>query len=112
MPGDRIDGYELNRELAVWRAATVDDGQGGQDETLAQAGTVRAKVNEPSAAERVEAMRSGSELKFNIHLFPEADVRRGDELRGGGEVYKVTSATLPSTPMYLRATCARDQYEG
>jgi hypothetical protein len=113
---DRIDAYELTRTLTVWRSTLVDDGQGGSDDTVAQVpgdgGSVRAKVNEPSAAERVEAMRSGAELTFNVHLLPDADVRRGDELRGAGEVFKVKTTILPSVPMYLRAACSRDQYEG
>lgn len=111
MSGDRIDPYDLNRTLEVWRVTLAEDGQGGASETWAQAGEVRAKVNEPSAAERVEAMRSGVDLQFGIHLLPDADVRRGDELRDGGEVYRVKWTVQPSTATYLRAQCERDQVE-
>jgi head-tail adaptor len=110
--GDRIDPYDLNRELEVWRPELADDGQGGQSETLVEVGDpVRAKVNEPTAAERIEAMRSGVDLSYQIHLLPEADVRRGDELRAVGEVFRVLSTVRPSTPTYLRAQCERDEVE-
>jgi SPP1 family predicted phage head-tail adaptor len=110
--GGRIDAYELTREFTVVRQGLADDGQGGQTETPGAVGTVRAKVNEPSALERVEAMRSGVELTFQLHLLPDAGVRRGDELQGGGEVYRVVAAVTPSVPVYLRATCTREQAEG
>jgi len=111
MTADRIDVYELNRTLEVWRAGLVDDGQGGQDEVRASTGTVRGKVNEPSAEERIEAQRSGVELTHSIHLLPDADVQRMDELRGDGEVFLVRSTGWPSTRVYLRAQCTRDQSE-
>lgn len=111
MAGERVDPYDLNRSLEVWRVTLTPDGQGGQDESSGQVGTVRAKVNEPSAAERVEAMRSGVDLSYQIHLLPDADVRRGDELRAAGEVFRVISTVRPSTPTYLRAQCERDEVE-
>lgn len=113
MTGDRIDAYDLNRELAVWRTTRAEDGQGGQDETFGEVATVRAKVNQPTAAERNEAMRSGVDLTFGIHFLPDADVQRGDELRdaAAGEVFRVESTVYPSTRVYLRAECTRDQYE-
>lgn len=111
MAGDQIDVYDLTRALAVWRTVLADDGQGGQTETSGQVGTVRAKVNEPSAAERIEAARSGAELTHTLHLLPDADVRRMDELRGDGEVFRVQSTVYPSTRAYLKAMCSRDQVE-
>ncbi len=111
MAGDLIDPYDLNRNLAVWRDVLADDGQGGQDESTEQVGTVRAKVNQPTAAERIEAARSGVDLKYVIHMMPGTDVRRGDELRDGVEVYTVQSTVSPSTAAYLRAECERDQHE-
>lgn len=111
MTADRIDAYELNRTLTVSRSSTVDDGQGGQSETFGDVGTVLAKVNEPTSAERIEAMRSGVDLAFTLHLLPDADVRRGDTLTGDGEVYRVKAVTFPSTRVYRRAECSRDQYE-
>lgn len=111
MAGDRVDPYDLNRELEVWRVALTPDGQGGQDEAFSQVGTVRAKVNEPSAAERIEAMRSGVDLAYQVHLLPDAGVRRGDQLRAAGEVFRVLATVRPSTPTYLRAQCERDEVE-
>ncbi len=112
MTGERIDAYDLNRELTVWRVTLVDDGQGGQDDTPEQVGEpVRAKVNQPTAAERIEAMRSGVDLAYSVHMLPEVDVRRGDELRGGGEAFRVKATMRPSTASYLLAQCERDQYD-
>lgn len=111
MSGDRIDPYDLNTTLEVWRVTLTEDGQGGSSETWAEVGSVLAKVNEPTAAERVEAMRSGVDLAYQVHLLPDEDVRRGDELRGDGEVFRVKSTVRPSTPTYLRAQCERDQVE-
>lgn len=111
MAGDSIDPYELNRTLAVWRSTLADDGQGGQDPTPGLVGTVQAKVNQPTAAERIEAARSGADLTYVIHLMPGTDVRRMDELRGDGEVFRVKSTVGPSRAAYLRAECERDQVE-
>jgi len=111
MAADQIDPYDLNRTLAVWRSELTEDGQGGQTETPGQVAEVRAKVNQPSAAERVEAARSGADLTYVLHLLPGANVRRNDELRGGGEVFRVKATVAPSVAAYLRAECERDQVE-
>lgn len=107
----RIGGQELRREFAVWRETRADDGQGGYDEVVAQVGTVMAKVNQPTADEVVTAQQSGVTLLYRLHMMPDADVQRGDELRGDGEVYRVTSTYVPSDPEYLLANCERRQAE-
>lgn len=106
-----IGAHELPRELAVWRKTRGPDGAGGQTTTLAQVGTVRAKISQPTAAERVAAMQAGAALTMPVHLLPDADVHRGDELRGGGEVYRVEATVIPSEPVYLRADCERIESE-
>ncbi|GGK89199.1 hypothetical protein GCM10012284_24010 [Mangrovihabitans endophyticus] len=107
----RIGAHELRRQLAVWREAKVDDGQGGNTVTLTQVGTVWAKAGQPTAAERLEAMRAGVDLAYVLHMLPDADVRRGDELRGDGEVLRVKATVRPSDPVYLRADCEAEQYQ-
>lgn len=99
----RIDPHELNRTLAVWRPDTEPDGAGGQDVDLVQVGTVRARISQPSAAEQVAAMQAGAVHTQAIYLLPDADVRRGDQLRGDGQVFRVKATFSPSAPVYLRA---------
>lgn len=111
MTAGQIGEHELPTEFEVWRTTEVDDGAGGWTETTAQAGTVRGKVNQPSAAEVVVAQQSGVELTYAIHLLPDADVLRGDELRAGADVYKVRAAFVPSEPIYKRADCEYRQTE-
>lgn len=107
-----IGGHELRRTLTVYRVATADDGAGGQSTTWASQGDVAAMVSEPTAAERVAAMQAGATLTTVVHLRPDADVQRGDELRGDGEVLRVKSTVRPSEPVYLRADCERIESEG
>jgi len=106
-----IGAHELNRTLAVWRPVTDDDGAGGQTVTMTDIGDVRARVSQPSAAERVAAMQAGAELLMPVYLAPDADVSRGDELRGDGEVYRVKATVRPSEVEYLRADCELVQVE-
>jgi len=101
-------GRHLNRRLEVWRETSVDDGAGGQETALAQAGTVRAKVDQPSPTERLMAQQSGSDHSHNVYLSARADVRRGDELRGtdalgNAQKFRVLSVVQPSTPVYSKA---------
>lgn len=110
-------GRQLNRRLEVWRPVTSGDGAGGQETNLAQQGTVRAKVDQPSNADRMLAAQAGSTHDHTIFLAPTADVRRGDELRGTdqlgqAQVFRVLSVVAPSTPVYRRAACELIQREG
>lgn len=98
-------GRLLNRQLQVWRTTTVPDGMGGQTSTAAQVGTVAGKVDQPSPSERMLAAQAGSEHTHNVYLQPTADVRRGDELRGNGQVLRVLSVVQPSRPVYSKAEC-------
>lgn len=106
-----IGAHELPRLLAVWRTTTGDDGAGGQTTVRTQVGTVRARVSQPSAAERIAAMQGGAVLTLAVYLQPDADVRRGDELVGAGETYRVKAVFTPSEPAYLRADCERIEAE-
>ncbi|WP_327268809.1 phage head closure protein [Streptomyces sp. NBC_01218] len=114
----RGPGRHLNRRLTVWRPTTTDDGYGGQTTTLVQqAGTVRAKVDQPSNADRMLAQQAGSEHDHTVFLLPGADVRRGDELRGTDRLgteqrFRVLAVVQPSTPVYSKAPCTLIQTGG
>jgi head-tail adaptor len=110
-------GRHLNRRLSVWRETTVGDGAGGQETTMAEVGTVRAKVDQPSNADRMLAAQAGSTHDHTVFLAPGADVRRGDELRGtdalgNDQVFRVLAVVQPSTPVYSKASCELTQREG
>jgi SPP1 family predicted phage head-tail adaptor len=106
-----VGGYELNRTLAVWRPDPVGDGAGGQTVTFVQVGTVRARVSQATAAERVVAAQAGAAHTQPVYLPPAADVARGDELRGDGDVFRVKATVMPSEPVYLRADVELIQHE-
>ncbi|MFJ4863401.1 head-tail adaptor protein [Streptomyces sp. NPDC088748] len=110
-------GRHLNRRLEVWRPITSDDGAGGQDTVLVLQSTVRAKVDQPSNADRMLAAQAGSQHDHTVFLLPGADVRRGDELRGtdrlgAAQVLRVLAVVEPSTPVYRKAPCQLMQREG
>ncbi|MFE9737338.1 head-tail adaptor protein [Streptomyces sp. NPDC006477] len=103
----------LNRTLEVWRAAVEPDGAGGQRRTMTRRpDTVRGKVDQPSASDRLLAQQAGSEHTHDIYLLPAADVERGDELHGGGQVFKVRSVVEPSSTRYRKAECHLIQTTG
>lgn len=100
----------LNRRIEVWRPVRVDDGMGGWEETWTQVGTVRTRVSQPSATERVVADQSQARLTHVVYLEAAADVRRGDELRDGTRVFTVLATFEPSVSgTYLRADCEARQ---
>lgn len=95
----------------MWRRTFTADGSGGRTATWAQVGTVRARVSQPSAAERTVAAQSGAVHTHAIYLLPDADVRRGDELRGEGQRFEVHAVFEPSATVYRRADCQEVQPE-
>ncbi|MGW3674634.1 head-tail adaptor protein [Streptomyces sp. NPDC005166] len=96
----------LNTSADVWRDQRVSDGMGGWVSGWAKVGTVRARVSQPSATERVQGAQNGSELSHVVYLLPTADVRRDDQLRQGSRVFEVLATFEPSEPgTYLRADC-------
>jgi head-tail adaptor len=110
-------GRLLNRQLAVYRPETTDDGHGGQTTVLVLVGTVRGKVDQPSPTERMVAASTSSRHSHNVYLSPRANVRRGDELRGddalgNAQVFRVQSVVQPSTPVYAKALVELTQGEG
>lgn len=117
MRGRGSIGRYLNRQLEVWRPQESDDGSGGQEVALVAAGTVRAKVDQPSPTERLVAAQAESRHSHDVYLLPRADVRRGDELRGTDalgirQVFRVQSVVQPSIPVYSKALVELTQTEG
>lgn len=105
-------GSLFTRTLDLWRPAAVSDGRGGRTETVADTGTdLLAKVDQPSPAEVYAAAQNGITLTHAIYFDGTVDVRRGDELRGDGDVFRVESVVQPSTPVYTKASCERTQSE-
>ncbi|MFJ4617421.1 head-tail adaptor protein [Streptomyces sp. NPDC088812] len=107
----------LNRELAVYRAQTTDDGHGGQTTVMQMQGTVRAKVDQPSPTERMVAASTSSRHSHNVYLSSRTFVRRGDELRGADALgtvqrFRVLSVVQPSAPVYSKALAELIQTEG
>jgi SPP1 family predicted phage head-tail adaptor len=109
-----ISAGELRETLVVWRPTEVADDMGGSVLTMVeQALPVRAKVSQPAAAEQIEAQQAGTSMTMIVHLQPDADVRRGDELRRpDGDRLRVKYTIHPSEPVYLRADCEQMQAEG
>ncbi|MGX1133187.1 head-tail adaptor [Streptomyces glaucescens] len=96
----------LNASAEVWRETRAPDGMGGWISAWAAVATVRARFSQPSAAERVVAAQNAAELSHVVYLLASADVRRGDELRRGTDVFEVLATFEPSEPgTYLRANC-------
>lgn len=113
----RGPGRFLTRRLEVWRPTTTPDGSGGQTVTLVLRGTVRAKADQPSNADRLLAQQAGSKHDHTVYLDPRADVARGDELRGTdrlgtAQTFRVLAVVQPSTPVYSKALCELTQSEG
>ena len=105
----------LNRTLEVRRRVSAPDGYGGQTSSLAlQPAPVAAKVDQPSASDRLLAAQTSSKHSHDIYLQPSADVRRGDELRDAGtdERWLVLAVVAPSTPVYRKAQAQLIQGEG
>ncbi|WP_432158983.1 phage head completion protein [Streptomyces sp. bgisy153] len=108
-------GHWLNVELEVWRPESTDDGHGGQTTTLAlQPDTVWAKVDQPSATDRLLAAQTSSLHTHDIYLLPDADVRRLDELldTATGRRWQVRHVVEPSSTRYRKAQAQLIQTEG
>jgi hypothetical protein len=114
-------GHLLNTTLEVWRAVLVPDVGGGQTETRVLQSTQRARVSQPSSAQRAVGDQNGADITDVVYFEPGADVRRGDELRrpspstpaGPVERLDVWAVFEPSAPgTYLRADCRARMHEG
>lgn len=110
-----ISAHELPERLVHKRRQNVEDPYGGESSQLVELPfKVPAKVSQPAAAEQLEAEQAGSTMTMIVHMMPDADVRRGDELiREDGELLRVKYTLHPSQrDAYLRADCELVQSEG
>lgn len=90
----------------------MPDGMGGSTTTLVRQADVRGKVDQPSANEKLVAQQDESIHSHRIYLSPNADVRRGDEIRDGDRAFRVISVVVPSSPIYRKAYVELIQSEG
>lgn len=99
-------GPLLNSALTVYRPSFADDGAGGRTATLAEQGTIRAQVSQPSAEERVLAEQAGASLDYVVHTTYGADVQRDDELEDdAGARFRVLASVTNSRHTYKRLEC-------
>lgn len=98
--------------LDVYRRQNIDDGYGGVISDMVNIGTVKARLSQPTAAERIEADAWQAQVDYaQLYVLPDADVFRGDELHGERGKYRVTSTIFPSVAIYKRLACEFEQYE-
>jgi len=100
----------LNADVEIWRYSRTPDGGGGWDETWSLLSPARARLSQPSAAERQVADQAQGWLTHVAYLEPTTDIRRGDEIRQAGLTLEVIATFEPSVPgTYLRANCTAQQ---
>ena len=107
-------GQLLVSRRDVYRKRLVDDGAGGRVTTWEYVATVPCRVSQPRPTERAIAMQMGAEAPTPVYCAPDADVRRGDELRDPdtGQRLRVVATVRPSVAVYLRADCRQAEAEG
>ena len=72
--------------------------------------TLRARFSQPTAYQRQASDQNTARVSHAVYLAPAADVRHGDEIRRGGDVFDVVAVFEPSVPgTYLRADCIARQ---
>lgn len=83
---------------------------GGWVNTTAKVADARARLSQPSAAERTAADQTTARLSHVVYFAASADVQRADELRQGAKRLTVLAVFEPSEPgTYLRADCQQIQ---
>jgi hypothetical protein len=110
-----VISHLLNRELTVYRRTESPDGAGGLVSVFEPVGTVECRVSQAVTAtvrirERVTADQTGAEPNLIVYMEPDADVFRGDELRGDGEcgqtgseeIYRVVGIRYPSEQQWYK----------
>lgn len=102
----------MTQTLSLWRGADVVDSGGGREVIMAQVGTIRAKVNQPTPDEVQMAGVWGAHLSHVVHAPEYEDVRRGDEFGGElpsevqpGQRLRVIAVVSDSHMTYRRAMC-------
>jgi hypothetical protein len=89
----------VRRETAwqVFRPTADSDGAGGQVLTMSHIATERGDVRELIGRELIEARQAGAEHTHSGYFRLRANVKRNDELRAGGLVLQVLTAS-PAFP--------------
>lgn len=96
----------LNTSVEVWRATRTPDGGGGYEEAWVLVDTIRARISQPTARERLIADQAQAKLDTVVYAPDGADIRRNDELRQPSRSFQVLATFQPSVPgTYLRADC-------
>jgi hypothetical protein len=102
----------LTQTLSLYRPTDSVDSGGGREDTLAQIGTLRAKVNQPTPAEVELAGVWGAQLSHVVHAGEYNDIRRGDEFGGDlpsevqpNERLRVIAVVSDSHSTYKRMLC-------
>ena len=104
--------YFLNRPLDIYRRVETPDGMGGTVTGPPQlVGSAMFKVDQPSAAELIEAEQAQSSHSHNIYALPATDIQRGDELREAGKSYRLIAVVQPSEAVYAKALAELVQRE-
>ena len=75
----------------VWRASPVADAWGGMVDTPALITTVSGRIRPLSGDVRLSADKKTAFATHRFYCFP-ADIRAGDEIRTGGQTYRVNFA--------------------
>lgn len=102
----------LNSSVTVYRPGFTPDGRGGRTRSTSSHGTLRARISQPSAAERATAGQMGSVLDAIVHVEFNSDVERGDELdTGDTRRLRVVSVVNDSARTYKRLDCQAIQGE-
>lgn len=111
-------GHLLVSTLTVHRPISTDDGLGGTEVVMVEAGDIAAQVSQPTPVELQVAAQWGAQLTHVIHAAAGADVRRGDELAGDlpsdvpeGRRLRVISTVSNSRTTYTRVLCEVVQAE-
>lgn len=104
----------LNRELTLYRVATVPNDSGGFMESWVEIETLWCRVSQPSASEiaiarsAVGPQQGGADVYPVVYVDYDDTVYRNDELRdtSSGEVFRVESIVYPSAMhFYTRLNC-------
>jgi hypothetical protein len=100
----------LNNTAQHYRYVPVDDGAGGQVDTLTLMATMACRRRQPIVAVEGELGQGDvTNVTDVVYLHPGEDVQRNDELHIDGEIFDVHAVYPPSGSIYLRVDCRSRQ---
>jgi head-tail adaptor len=106
-----VIGHLLRRQMDIYRRDETADGQGGTTTEWLLVGPANFKVDQPTAEELQVAEQSQSRHSHNIYAQPGTDIQRGDELRSGGQTFRLIAVVEPSQAIYRKALAELIQRE-